>query len=162
MKRIALPVFAAAILAAFLFWWFSPVQVVKRRTHTLLETLTMEAVTGKAARQTGVYSLNALLASEVELVTPTIPEANGTFERQEMESAYSWLAEQAKMTRFDLVKLHSVKAQADQADVTFSLDAVVELPNSRPADGRYEVVFRWIRENDQWRLSRAEWSQPGK
>lgn len=162
MKRIALPVFVIALLAAFLFWWFSPVQVVKRRTQTLLETLTMESVTGTAARQTGVYSLNALLASDVELVTPTIPEANGTFERQEMESAYSWLAEQARMTRFDLVKLHSVKTAGDHADIAFSLDALVELPNSRPADGRYEVVFRWVRENDQWRLARAEWTQPGQ
>lgn len=161
MKRFALPVFIVAILGAFLFWWFSPVQVVKRRTQTLLEVLTMEAGSGKAGRQAGVYSLNALLASEVELVTPTIPEANGTFERPEMESAFSWLGEQAKQTRFELEKIHSVKIAGDRADVSFSLDALVELPNSRPADGRYEVVFQWQREDNHWRLASARWTKPG-
>ena len=159
MKRIGLPIVIVAILGAFLFWWFSPVQVVKRRTHTLLETLTMESVSGRASRQTGVYSLNALLAPEVELVTPTIPEANGTFEREEMESAYSWLAQQARQTRFQLLDIHSIVVDRNQADVSFSLEALVELPNSRPADGHYEVIFRWVRDENTWRLSKAEWNQ---
>jgi hypothetical protein len=37
------------------------------------------------------------------------------------------------------------------------LDALVELPSSRPVDGRYEVTFRWQRENDVWQLTRASW-----
>jgi hypothetical protein len=158
MKRFGLPIFIVAIFGAFLFWWFSPVQVVKRRTHTLLETLTMESVSGKAARQTGVYSLNALLAEEVELVTPTIPEANGTFERAELESAYSWLAEQAKQTRFQLNEIHSIHIEGKHADVSFSLEALVDLANSRPADGHYEVTFRWVDDENSWRLSKAEWN----
>jgi hypothetical protein len=158
MKRFGLPIVILAVLGAFLFWWFSPVQVVKRRTHTLLETLTMESVSGKASRQTGVYSLNALLAGEVELVTPTIPEANGTFDRSEMESAYSWLAGQAKQTRFELLEIHSITIDGNQADVSFSLEALVELPSSRPADGRYVVTFRWVNDENSWRLARAEWN----
>ena len=63
----------------------------------------------------GVYSLNALLASEVELENPTIEEANGTFERSEMESAFSWLCEQAKQTRFELEKFHPSPSPATSA-----------------------------------------------
>ncbi len=159
MKRIGLPIVIIATLGAFLFWWFSPVQVVKRRTHTLLETLTMESVSGKAVRQTGVYSLNALLAEEVELVTPTIPQANGTFERGEMESAFSWLAEQARETRFEMLDLHSVRVDGERAEVSFSLEALVELPASRPADGRYEVVFHWASDGNTWRLAKADWKE---
>jgi hypothetical protein len=158
MKRIGLPIVILAVLGAFLFWWFSPVQVVKRRTHTLLETLTMESGSGKVARQTGLYPLNALLAEEVELVAPSIPEADGTFGRDEMESAYSWLAGQAKQTRFKLLEIHSIKVEGRRADVSFSLEALVELPNSRPADGRYEVVFHWLDDERSWRLSKAEWN----
>ena len=110
----------------------------------------------------GVYSLNALLTPEVELETPTIPEANGTFERAEMESSYSWLCEQAKQTRFELVKFHSVKIDGDRADVAFSLDALVELPSIRPADGRYEVTFRWLRGDNGWLLSKAKWVEGKK
>ena len=159
MKRFGLPVFILALLGAFAFWWFSPVQVLKRRTETLLRTLTLESGSGKAARQMGVYSLNALLATEVELSNPTIQEANGTFERSEMESAFSWLCEQAKETRFELGDFHSVKIDGEQADVAFSLEALVALPTYRPADGRYEVTFHWVRESDTWRLGRATWAK---
>lgn len=157
MKRLALPLVILVLLGAAAFWWYSPVQVLKRRTQNLLETLTLEAGSSRGGRQLATYSLNALLASEVVLDTPSISEANGTFERSEIESAFSWLCQQAKETRFDLEKFHSVKADGDQADVKFSLNALVALPRYRPADGRYEVTFQWQREEDGWRLKSAEW-----
>lgn len=157
MKRIAIPAAALVVLAGFLFWWFSPVQVLKRRTLSLLETLTMDAGTGKSTRQLGVYSLNALLAPEVELRTPTIDRANGTFERSELESAFSWLCQQAKQTRFDLKEFRSVDISGDRGKVVFSLEALVELPAYRPADGRFGVTFHWQREEESWHLTGAEW-----
>ncbi len=158
MKRFAIPAAALVILAGFLFWWFSPAQVLKRRTLSLLETLTMDAGTGKSTRQLGVYSLNALLAPEVELRTPTIAEADGIFERSELESAFSWLCQHAKQTHFELDKIEAVNISGDRGEVVFSLDALVELPAYRPADGRFQVTFHWQREkNESWRLAAAEW-----
>lgn len=163
MKRLALPAVILALLGALAFWWFSPVQVVKRRTANLLHTLTLEAGGGKAGRQMNVYSLNALLAPVVDLENPSISEANGSFERQEMESAYSWLCEQARETRFDLEKLRSITVTGDRAEVSFLLNALVELPNYRPADGRYDVTFHWKNDADEgWRLERAVWKEAGK
>jgi hypothetical protein len=159
MKRIGLPIIILALLGAFLFWWFSPVQMLKRRTQNLLETLTMESGTGAATRQMGVYSLNALLAEEVELESGSIAEANGTFERSEMESFYSWLSQQAKQTRFDLINFETVEIDDDTAEVSFALEALVELPSYRPADGKYDVDFRWRREDDGWRLTSAKWTE---
>jgi hypothetical protein len=157
MKRLAIPATALLVLAAFLFWWFSPTQVLKRRTLSLLETLTMDAGTGKSTRQLGAYSLNALLAREVELSTPTIDQANGTFERSELESAFSWLCQQAKHTSFELDEFRTVNISGERGEVVFSLDALVELPTYRPVDGRFAVTFRWQREEETWRLASAEW-----
>lgn len=157
MKRFIIPSAALLVLAAFLFWWFSPTQVLKRRTHSLLETLTMDAGTGKSTRQLGAYSLNALLAREVELSTPTIDQANGTFERSELESAFSWLCQQAKQTHFELDEFRAVNISGDRGEVVFSLEALVELPTYRPVDGRFGVTFRWQREEESWRLTGAEW-----
>ncbi len=157
MKRLIFPLLVVALLAAFLFWWFSPGQILKRRTRSLLETLTMDAGAGRSTRQMGVYSLNALLAPEVELNTPTIQQANGTFERADLESAYAWLCQQAKQTRFELDRFESVSIIGNRGEVAFSLDALVELPTYRPADGRYQVTFRWQREDDNWRLAAATW-----
>jgi hypothetical protein len=161
MKRFALPLLVTVLLGAFAFWWYSPVQVLKRRTHALLDTLTLESGSSKGGRQLAGYSFNALLASEVVLEAPSISEANGTFTRSEMESAFSWLCQQAKQTRFDLGKFHSVQVAGDHADVRFSLEALVELSRYRPADGRYDVTFQWQREKDGWRLTSATWAESG-
>ena len=159
MKRPAILLLIAAILIALGVWWFSPGQVVKRKSLSLLSTLTMESGMGSVSRQAGAYSLNALLAKEVELDTPTIKEANGTFERSELESAYAWLSNQAKQTRFELQDLRSVTIKEKEAVVEMSLEGFVELPTYRPADGSYDVVFNWRREEDGWRLYRATWTQ---
>ncbi|RYD32604.1 MAG: hypothetical protein EOP85_21575 [Verrucomicrobiaceae bacterium] len=159
MKRPAILLLAAAILVASGVWWFSPEQVLKRKTKSLLSTLTMESGVGAVSRQAGAYSLNAILAEEVELENPTISEANGTFQRNELESAYSWLSNQAKQTRFELLYFRSVKIEDKEATVELTLQGLVELPNYRPADGSYDAVFEWRQEEDGWRLHRAAWKE---
>ncbi len=160
MKRAVMPLVVLALLSALAFWWFSPVQVLKRRTHLLLETLTLESGSGVAGRQLASYTLNALLAEEVELSAPSIHEANGTFERSELESSFSWLCKQARQTRFDLEKMRSIRMTGDRAEVSFSVTALVELSNHRPVDGLYDVTCVWELDEDQtWRMAGAEWLQ---
>lgn len=159
MKRLAPLIVIIALLAAIGFWWFSPIQVLKRRTENLLNTLTLKSGTGKAMRQMGVYSLSAMLAEEVELKSSSITEANGVLPRSEMESAYSWLCEQATQTHFELVKFKSLKSDGHTGDVTFLVKALVELPLRRPADGIYQVSFHWQHGDGGWLLERAEWQE---
>lgn len=162
MKRLLAPAAMAVLLTGFLLWWFSPGQVLKRRTLSLLETMTMDSSTGRSSRQLGVYSLNALLASEVELETPSISQANGTFEREDLESAFTWLCQQANQTSFEHERFDSVSVAGDTGEVVFLVDALVELPAYRPADGTYQVRFRWRRGDDGWRLERAEWIESAR
>ncbi len=157
MKRLAIAIVLIAILAGLGAWWFSDTQVLKRRTQSLLTTLTLDSGTGKVGRQMGAYSLNALLAEQIQLDTLTIKEANGSFQRDELESAYSWLCNQAKETRFELQDFRSVTVNGDKATVTLTLIGLVVLPNYRPADGTYEVSFDWQKEKDGWRLTHATW-----
>lgn len=157
MKRLAIFVVILALLVGFGAWWFSPVQMVKRRTTALLATLTLERGSGKVGRHAGAYSLDGLLAGQVELISPTIQEANGSFERAELESAYSWLCDQAKETHFTLEKLHAITIDGTKATVKLTLNGLVELPVYRPADGRYDATFEWIKGKDGWQLSRATW-----
>jgi hypothetical protein len=138
MKRLSIAAVILAIFAAFGLWWFSPTQVVKRRTQSLLSILTIDSGSGKITRQMGAYSLNKLLAPRVQLETPTIDEANGTFDRAEMESAFSWLCQQAKQ---------------------LTLNGLVELPTYRPVDGNFFVTFDWKKSDDGWQLTHAKWEE---
>ncbi len=159
MKRLALSALFLALAAGFAFWWFSDTQVVKRRTQKLLTTLTLDGGSGKVTRQMGAYALNSLLAADVRLDTPTIKEANGTFGREELESAYSWLCNQAKQTRFELEDIRSVTITGDKAVVVLTLTGLVELPQYKPVDGSFDVTFDWRKEKDGWRLTQAVWTQ---
>ncbi|MGL5016533.1 MAG: hypothetical protein ACRDBP_00245 [Luteolibacter sp.] len=159
MKRFVIPLVVVGLLAGFGIWWFSPSQVVKRRTESLLETLTLDGGSGKVGRQMAVYSLNALLAPRIELENPTITEASGSFERPELESAFSWLCGQAKQTSFKAEKFRSIRVTGNKATVEMTLTGLVELPTYRPADGRFDAIFDWEKEEDGWRLARASWRE---
>ncbi|GAA5125020.1 hypothetical protein JIN84_13485 [Luteolibacter yonseiensis] len=159
MKRYIIPSVIAVVFIAFGVWWFSPAQVVKRRCNSLLSALTMDAGSGNVSRQAGAFSLNALLSEEVKLETPTISEANGTFERAELESAHSWLSGAAKETRFELQDFRSVTVNGDRATVELTLTGLVVLPTYRPVDGTYDVTFQWANQKDGWRLTSATWTE---
>jgi hypothetical protein len=159
MKRLSILGVILLFLVAFLLWWFSPTQVLKRRTQSFLDLMTMDAGTGKSGRQLGVYRMNSLLAEQVELNTPTIEQANGTFARSELESGFSFICQQAKQTRFILNEIQSVEVASDRSTVVFSIEALVELPAYRPVDGNFQVTFHWQREKDEWRLARADWTE---
>jgi hypothetical protein len=161
MKRYAIPFLILALFIGFACWWFSTTQVLKRRTESLLSTLTMDSATSGPSRQMGGYSLNGLLAAQVTLENPDLKEAVGNFDRTEIESAYSWLASQAKQTRFASPDYHSITVDGGKARVELSLEAMVELPVYRPVDGKYEATMDWVKEEDGWRLSRASWKPTG-
>lgn len=163
MKRLIFTVCTLALLGIFAFGWFRPNQVLQRRTRKFLHTLTLVSGSARSDRQLGIYALNGLLASQVELnAPPSLDEANGIFERSEIQSAFSWLCDQAKQTRFDLKNFHSVTITGDQAEAAFSLEALVELPSDRPVDGTYEVIIHWQKENKAWHIARVTWEEAGR
>ena len=159
MKRALIIATVLILAVGFGVWWFSPTQVVKRRTTELLDTMSFGEGTGKPARGLRVYAISRMLDEVVHLETPTISEANGTFERSELESGFSFLLNRAKRSEFSVEDFSSVTVDGDSATVVFTVEALVELPTYRPADGRYEVEFSWKRAEDGWRLSRAKWME---
>jgi hypothetical protein len=161
MKKTIYPILVLVVAGAFLAWWFSPSQVVKRKTDRLMELMSFEQGSGKAARQTGVYSLNALLAEEVELSSDSHPEMEGMRERQELESVYAWMAEHVVVSSFERVSFEKVEIRDKLAEVELTVAGVVELPGSKPVNGRYAVFLLWMKVENQWRLGHARWTKAG-
>lgn len=161
MKKLLIPVVALVAVVAVLLWFFSPEQVVKRRTGKLMSILTMEETGGGAnSRQLSALGLGTLIADELALETPTIEEANGVHQRTDIESGFGGLTRIANFTKFELVEYHAITILGDDARVSATIEAVVALPSYRPADGLYEVELDWKKEKDGvWRLSRAKWQE---
>lgn len=161
MKKARILLVAAfAPLVPLGMWWFSPEQAVMRRTNHLMEILTLSGVPGEPMRQAKVYSMNALLAPEVELVVPDVPDANGSFDKEELEAAFSWICQNAKRSSFDVVAFRDVDVTGDTATVRCLTEGYMELSTGRPADGRFEVTVVWKKGGDGWRYDKIAWKKP--
>ncbi|MBU6171206.1 MAG: hypothetical protein KGQ87_06920 [Verrucomicrobia bacterium] len=136
-------------------WWFSPEQVIKRRSISFFEVLTIDLSKPPTTRALAVYSLHPYLAPEVEVSTPTPEEANGTFAREELESAFSSICQHALQCRFSEPVIEHVKVEGKRARVELILKAKVEFPEMRIADGPFRVKLDWLRGEKDWLLEQA-------
>lgn len=157
MKRYTFPAVVILLLLGFAVWWLSPSQVLKRQTNRLFDTLTLSAGSGPPARQIKGLTLNKLLAEQVRLRHDTIEEVNGTFSRQDIEGGFSWLAGSARRTEFHVVTFENVSIEQHRGIVNAVVEGLVELPNYRPADGRYAVTLEWQEAEDGWRVDAIHW-----
>lgn len=157
MKKLIILAAAAVILIPLGMWWFSTEQVIKRRTNHLMEVLSMSEGAGGPLRQAKVYSMNAMLAPEVTLTIPDIDDANGSFDKQEMESAFSWICQNAKQSDFRITEFQGIDIDGEIAKVRFIAEGFLELGASRPADGAFDVTIRWKKAGDGWRYDAVTW-----
>lgn len=156
MKKLWIFLAAVILLVPVGIWWFSPEQVIMRRTNHLMEVISMSEGKGPL-RQAKVFSMNAMLAPEVEMVTPDIADANGTFDKAELESAFSWICQNAKSSSFLVKEFRKVEINGDRAKVEVTVEGYMELPVYRPADGKFDVRIDWIKGGDGWRYEKIIW-----
>ncbi len=157
MKKLLIVLAMLVVLIPLGVWWFSPEQVVMRRTKHLMEVVSLSEGTGGPLRQAKVFSMNAMLAPEVVMETPEIPDANGTFDKQEVESAFSWICQNAKSSRFEVTDFKNVEVDGDRAKVRVTVEGYMELPVYRPADGAFDVTIDWVKGGDGWRYEKVVW-----
>jgi ketosteroid isomerase-like protein len=157
MRRLVLLAAVLAASAGILAWWFSPGQIVKRRTRNVLDLLTLDAGTPATNRMLGTFSLGRLLDDPVALDLPSAGEANGSFSRQDLEAGYQWLCRNVKESRVRVIRFDPVATTNGSAVVHAELDARVDLQDSRPFDGPSDATFEWRKRDDGWRLARVSW-----
>lgn len=155
MKKRVLISIVSIIVVLSAAWWFSPEQVIKRRSISFFEVLTIDLSKPPTTRALAVYSLHPYLAAEVEVSTPNPEEANGTFAREELESAFSSICQYALQCRFSEPVFEHVKIEGKRASVELTLQAEVEFPEMRIADGPFRVKLEWLRGEKDWLLERA-------
>jgi hypothetical protein len=130
--------------------WYSPREVVKRRVDRLLGVMSFEKGESRMARQGGVYGLSALLGAEVELACEDHPEANGLFDKRQLEEAYTWLVGHVELSQWERVSFESVKEVKQFFEVVVVVDGEIRLADSKPMDGRYRVFLVWEKDDAGW------------
>jgi hypothetical protein len=139
-------------------WWNSEERVVKRRSQHLMDVLTISPDTRGMFRRVKAFSMNGILTSQFEIQSSTIAEANGFFDRAEMESAYAWICGNAKESKFKIIEFSEVKIEGDRADVVAKVEGFIEINGKRPTDGVSEVTLFWEKSDEDWLLRKVIWN----
>jgi hypothetical protein len=154
VKRALVAGSLAVICIAFGIWWFSGTQVLKRRTRALLDTVTVDAGSGKIARGLQASGIDGFLAPTIKLAVPS-DLASGTWSRDEVAAGFRYVAEAADSTRFEIRDLESVAITGDRATVVAVLDANVHVDRQARIDGPYRTEFDWQKIDGRWRIARV-------
>jgi ketosteroid isomerase-like protein len=160
MKKLWVTLIAGVILIPLGMWWSSPENVIMRKTKRLMEVLSLSEGSVGPLRQAKVFSMNGMLAPDVELVIPEIEDANGTFDKEELESAFTWICKNAKESQFDVIAFRDVVLNGDTATVSCIVKGYLDLGYVRPADGTYDVTIVWKKGGDGWRYNEVVWEKP--
>lgn len=160
MKRLIIPA-AVILIASFSFWWFSPTQVLKRRTSAFIETANVPAGMGDLGRGARGRHLAGYLAPQIEVDSPQdlAAEVGRRFSRDRASELYSVVARYCRQISINDLAFDSVTVVDDAAEVLFTADAIVELPGRRPVDGLVVVESRWRKIDGEWRLEAFQWSE---
>lgn len=163
MKCIAVPV-VVLVLAGFAFWWFSPTQVLKRRTAGFIDTARVPVSMSDLGRSARGRHLADYLAPRIEVESPEnlAHEVGRTFTRDEAAALYSGVARYCREVSITKLGFVSVGFKDDKARVAFTADAIVELPNRRPVDGLVSVESRWRKVDGDWLLEAFEWTESAR
>lgn len=161
MKRFLPPLAFLLVFAGFLVWWFQPANVVKRRTDALLETAAVPASMSELARTTRGPNIGEFLAANVCISGPDEAEEGfgGTMDRDRLAGLYSSIARYCRQVTFEDPVFESVTIEDGKATVDLTVDALVELPDRRPVDGRQDVTLTWTKSEGPWKLTGFTWSE---
>lgn len=157
MKKLWIIAAVALVLIPLGMWWFNTENVIKRRTNYLMEVMSISDGTSRPFRQAKVYSMNAMLADEVTLQIPDVADANGTFDKPQMESAFSWICQNAKESDFRVTDFREIVITGEKAKVRFFVEGFLDLGSRRPADGSFDVTIHWVKSGDGWRCDTVVW-----
>ncbi|MFU8893780.1 MAG: DUF4440 domain-containing protein [Luteolibacter sp.] len=157
MKRLPTTLGIVVIIAGFLVWWFHPHQALKRRSNGLMETLTIAEGSGTASRNLKVSPLSRMMAEEVTIIGAGDRRAEGTFPRSSVTAGFSWLARNARVTRFKIQRFESITRSGDTGVVHALIDAEVALKQETPLQGAYSMTLTWQNDGSAWRLAAVEW-----
>jgi len=152
-KRIAALLLFAALIPVGL-WWFSPEQVLMRRTEKLLELFSLSEDT-RGPKQMRVFAMNKMLCPQVELIIPDVSEANGSFDKAEIEAVFSWICQNATRSHFEIVSFRDVSVSGEKASVSFAAAGSIQFRSTQPIEGSFEVTIIWKKAEDGWRYEKV-------
>ncbi len=146
------------LLIPFSMWWFSEERTIKRRSEHLMDVLTISADTKGIFRQVKVFSINGVIAPQIEIESATIAKANGSFRKDQIESAFSWICNNAKESEFEITEFNKIEIEGNRATVRATVKGFMVIKSDRVIDGFSDVTLHWEKIDGSWVLMKMIWN----
>lgn len=156
--RIIIACVLVLLLIPFGIWWFSEERAVKRRSDHLMDVMTIDAESRGVFRQLKAYSLGGVLADQIDFESATVEKVNGSYPKDQIESAFSWICQNSKESIFEITEFREVKIEGDRATVRATVEGFIEVKGDRPVDGSSDVTLFWVKSNGSWVLTKMIWN----
>lgn len=147
------------LLIPFGMWWFSEEKVIKRRSEHLMDVLTISPDTMGIFRQAKVLSIKGVIAPQIEIESATISHVSGSFQIDQIESAFSWICTNAKESQFEIAEFKEIKIEGDKTTVHAKVEGFIEIKGKRVVDGFSDVTMYWGKIDGTWVLTKMIWNQ---
>lgn len=156
--RIIIACVLVLLLIPFSMWWSSEERAVKRRSDHLIDVMTIDAESRGVFRQLKAYSLGEVLADQINFESSTVEKVNGSYPKDQIESAFSWICQNSKESIFEITEFREVKIEGDRATVRATVEGFIEVKGDRPVDGSSDVTLFWVKSNGSWVLTKMIWN----
>lgn len=163
-KKTLFPAIAIALVAAYLFWWFSTPQVLKRRSSDLIDCVRMEEGTGRVQRAFKADDLRDIIT---EHVTVTYPQMRSTFnhkyaintpitlEENQAKSALLYLSELAEWITVENETIEVLEHNDTHAKVKVSFTLSAKLKGKPEQTADLKGIFSFEYKDNRWLVSEA-------
>ena len=157
MRRTVILIIAFVLALGFAAWWNSSVQVVKRRTKSLMTVLTIPASEQEATRKIRSMELDRFLDDSVQLSAKDIPGFEDTLNRDEINDGFIYFCQRATSCDFSVKKFQSVETTGKEARLKALVSVRLNIPGGDcGVSGTHEDTLVWRHKNDAWKLKFAE------
>lgn len=160
-SKIIIVSVAVALGVAFLIWWMSPTQVLKRRITNLIEEANVPAGMGKLGRNNRGPEVSEYMTEMIDVVPPSglDDDINHNYDRETVSRYYSALAHYCKEISSKDLEIEEINVNGEMAEIYFRMDLVVDLGSRRPADGIMVARTTWKKLDGTWLLEFIEWTE---
>jgi hypothetical protein len=160
MKKIlTYSAIASLVLGLFAWWYYQPKRLLERRLNQLIETLSFDPASTRTSRLLKSSSVGKFFDQHVEITSP-IDDANGNFSPEDLNTAYSYLSENAR--EIVIHRDSTVQTQIDRDYATQEFEADVKVSISRwlqELNGRYFVTVHWRKTTEGWKIHSTTWKK---
>jgi hypothetical protein len=158
-RRLAIFALLGVALLAFLGWWYSPTQILKRRCDSFLDVISLSEHQEPAGRQVQALRLGDYLDRRVAISGSELSEEiDSPMSRGDVQAIFSAVGDACTFIAITERQYESIVIVGDDATVQVLVKLAIGHPEGAARfDGTHRLLLSWRREKNAWVLAKVEW-----